>query len=77
MDATVLENATTQRIEVISAQARQVHVGPVLLAFVAAVLIGAGRCAGGLINGMVWACLAIREGYRDARAPRQRDGGAG
>lgn len=71
---TVLEYAPTERIDAISAQAREVHVGRLLLAFVAATLILLGRCAGGVVNGLVWAALAVREGYRDARAPRGRAG---
>lgn len=73
---TVLD-VPTERLDAISVQARQVHVGRVLLAFVAALLIGLGRCGGGAVNAVVWACLAVREGYRDARAPQRRDGGAG
>ncbi len=64
-----------ERIDAISAQARQVHIGRVLLAFIAAVLIGVGRAVGMAVNGVVWSVLAVREGYRDARAPRR--GGAG
>ncbi len=71
---TVLEYASTDRLDAISAQAREVHVGRLILAFVAATLIQGGRCAGGVVNGLVWAGLAVREGYRDARAPRRKAG---
>ncbi len=64
-----------ERLDVLSAQAREVHVGRLLLAFVATVLILLGRCVGGVVNGLVWATLAVREGYRDARAPRGRGAG--
>lgn len=78
MSTAVLDgDAATQRIEVISAQARQVHIGRVLLTAAAAVLLGIGRAAGGLVNAVVWSCVAIREGYRDARSPRRPVGGDG
>lgn len=70
---TVLQ-VPVERVDAISAQARQVHVGRLLLTFVAAVLMGVGRCVGWLVNAVVWSAVAVREGYRDARAPRSRAG---
>ncbi len=77
---TVLEHVPTERLDALSERARQVHVGRLLLGLVAALLIGFGRLLGGLVNGVVWTFLAVREGYRDARSPERtpsRSGGAG
>jgi hypothetical protein len=77
---TVLEHVPDERLAELSERARQVHVGRLLLGLVAALLIGFGRALGGVVNGVVWAFLAVREGYRDARSPERtprRSGGAG
>jgi hypothetical protein len=70
---TVLDVSVDQ-LDTISAQAREVHVGRLVLAFIAAVLIGFGRCVGAVVNAAVWSFLAMREGYRDARAPHREAG---
>jgi hypothetical protein len=77
---TVLEHVPDERLAELGERARQVHVGRLLLGLVAALLIGFGRLLGGVVNGVVWTFLAVREGYRDARSPErtpQRAGGAG
>lgn len=77
---TVLEHVPDERLVDLSQRAREVHVGRLLLGLVAALLIGFGRVLGGVVNGVVWSFLAVREGYRDARSPErapQRAGGPG
>ena len=63
-------------VEQITEQARQVRFGRTVLAFVAFLLIWAGRIAGYTWLVPVWCALALREGWRDVH-PKVSDGRAG
>lgn len=71
----VLEATPTalDRLERISSQAREVHVGVVLAAFVASVLMWVGRIPAYAVKAVVWSCCAVAEGYREVRPPAERD----
>lgn len=71
----------------VSAEARQVQVGKVLLAALAGVLYGVGWLAGWVVTllgalfsvlgrGLVWVGVAVKLGFTDARAGGRRDGAA-
>lgn len=73
-------NADLDRLDAISLQARQVRPGVAILSFIAAILMGIGKIAGGFINAFAWTYVAVREGYRDARSPERapnRSGSSG
>lgn len=59
------------RVDRITAEARQIDVDRVVsravLTVLAAILWLIGALPGKLVNGMVWAAVAIRVGYRDGR----------
>lgn len=65
------------QVDRITAQARQVHAGRALLAFVAVLLMWVGRVPAYAVTAVVWSAVAMREGYRDVRPPVRRSGGAG
>lgn len=62
-------DATLAPVERISAQVREVRVGLVLLGLVAAVLMWVGRIPAFVVTALVWATVAVREGYREVRPP--------
>ncbi len=54
-------------VEQISRESREVDVGRLVLAVLAAVLVFIGRSAGWLVTALVWSVVAVRVGYRQAR----------
>ena len=64
-------------LDAITEQARQVRFGPVLLAFVATVLIMFGRILGYMWLIPVWCFLAIQTGWRDVHPVKVSDGRPG
>lgn len=71
---TVLD-VPAERLDAISAQAREVDAGKAVLGLIAAVLILVGKVIGVVALAVVWSFVAVRTGYRDVRPPRK--GGAG
>jgi hypothetical protein len=68
--------AITQRVPLdeITAQARQVRFGHLLLTMFAAVFFGLGWVAGRVFLGVVWCAVAVKVGYQAGAA---RGGPAG
>ena len=62
--------AITQRIELdeITAQARQVRFGRLLLTLFAALFFGLGWCAGRFFLGVAWCAIAVRVGWQAGAA---------
>lgn len=54
-------------VDEITEQARQVHLGRVVLTVLAAVLFSVGWLAGALFMSLAWAGSAVRVGWRQAR----------
>jgi hypothetical protein len=76
---TVLEYADVtrgDRVDRITAQARQWPIGRTLLALLAALLVGVGRVAYLLLSalwlGGAWCVAAVKVGWEDGREARQR-----
>jgi hypothetical protein len=61
-------------VETITAQARQVDVARVVLSLLALIPFLLGWTAGKAFVGLAWVALAVKAGWREARAPRD-DGG--
>lgn len=62
---TVLQQA---QLESISREARDVHLGRVLLAVIAALFFAIGWLAARLFLGVAWCGVAVRRGWREGRA---------
>lgn len=68
----------TQRLDRITAEARQVQVGRTLLTVLAAVLFGVGWIVARTVNalwlGLAWSAVAVKVGWVEGRraAPRKR-----
>lgn len=67
----VLERVPLGRI---SAEAREIHFGRVLLTLLAAVLFGVGWVASKAVLSVAWVCAAVRVGWVEARASKADDG---
>lgn len=65
--ATVLERVPVDQI---TAEARQVNVLQVVLTMIAAVFYGVGWVVGKFFLVLAWCAVAVRTGWREARAPR-------
>ena len=63
---TVLDQVPLQRI---TAEARQVQVGRLLLTLLAGVFYLIGWLVARLLLGVVWCCVAVKVGYLDAGGP--------
>lgn len=62
-------------LDEITAQARQVHVGRVLLTLIAAVFFGLGWAAGRMFYGLAWCGVAVRVGWQAGRQAGGAHGG--
>ena len=71
--------AITERLDLdeLTAQAREVRFGHVVLSVVAWLLVGFGRVLGFAWLVPVWCFLAVRTGWRDVHPPKVSDGRAG
>jgi hypothetical protein len=74
MTTTTLDKA---RVGELTAQARQVRFGHVLLGAVAWLLVGFGKLLGYLWLIPVWCFLAVRTGWRDVHPKMVTDGRPG
>ncbi len=54
-------------VEEIGVQARQARPGRAVLTVIAAVFFGLGWCAAKSVLAVSWACVAVREGWREGR----------
>lgn len=61
---TVLDQVPLERI---SAQARQVHVGRLLLTVLAGFFYAVGWTAAKVVLGVVWCCVAMKIGFQEGR----------
>ena len=73
---TVLDRVPLERI---SAEARQVQVGRLLLTLLAGLFYLIGWLVAKLLVGVVWCCIAVKVGYVEAGGPvrKARRGPAG
>lgn len=67
--ATLDQLLDDNRVDEISAQARQVDVGRVLLTLLAAVFYAIGWIAGKAVLAVVWCAIAVKIGFQEARKP--------
>jgi len=65
----ILEHVPLERI---NAEARQVHVGRLLLTLLAGFFYLLGWLAAKLLLGVVWCCVAVKVGYLEAGGPVRR-----
>jgi len=63
---TVLEHVPLERI---NAEAKQVHLGRLLLTLVAGFFFLIGWLVAKLLLGVVWCCVAVKVGYLEAGGP--------
>lgn len=57
-------------LDKIAAQAREVDLRRVVLTVLAALLYAPGWLVGKVFLGVVWACVAVKVGFVEARGPR-------
>lgn len=57
------------RVDEISARARQVDVGRVLLTLIAAIFYSVGWTAGKALLAVAWCAVAVKVGFQEARKP--------
>lgn len=67
--ATLDQLMDSGRVDDISAQARQVNVGRVLLTLFAAFFYAIGWTAGKALLAVVWCAVAVKVGFTEARKP--------
>lgn len=76
LDATLVSHgpatARTERLDRISARARRMHFGRLVLSLIALLFVGLGRLAYGIFAGLwfvtTWCSAAVAEGWNEARA---------
>ncbi len=72
LDATLAPHIPAERLDRISARARRMHFGRVVLSLIAFLLAGLGRLAFGVFAVLwfvvTWCAAAVAEGWNEARA---------
>jgi hypothetical protein len=63
-------------VDEITAQAREARPGRAVLTVVAAVFFALGWCAAKAVLSVSWACVAVREGWREGRRGQRVSRGA-